>query len=71
MTDRDDARVRKALQGKDFPASRNELVEYATDRGEIDDPTLTALADLPEANYESLEDVVAAVPQRPGSTSDR
>ena len=71
MTDRDDQRVRKALQGKDFPASRNELVEYATDRGEIDDLTITALAELPEGRYDSMEDVGAAVPQRPGSTSNR
>ncbi|MCD2194498.1 DUF2795 domain-containing protein [Actinomycetospora endophytica] len=71
MTDRDDARVRKALQGKDFPADRNQLVEYATDRGEIDDATLTALAHLPEGRYENLDAVIAAVPQRPGTTSNR
>ena len=71
MTDRDDARVRKALQGKDFPAERNDLVEYATDRGEIDDATLTALAALPEGRYENIDDVVASVPQRPGTTSNR
>lgn len=71
MTDRDDARVRKALQGKDFPAERNDLVEYATDRGEIDDATLTALAHLPEGRYATLDAVVDAVPHRPGSTSNR
>jgi uncharacterized protein DUF2795 len=71
MTDRDDARVRKALQGKDFPAERNDLVAYATDRGEIDDATLTALGALPEGDYASVDDVVAAVPHRPGTTSNR
>ncbi|HEY2222882.1 DUF2795 domain-containing protein [Actinomycetospora sp.] len=71
MTDHDDARVRKALQGMDFPATRNQLVEYATDRGEIDDATLTALAGLPEARYGSIDDVVSAVPHRPGTTSNR
>jgi hypothetical protein len=71
MTDRDDARVRKALQGMDFPARRNDLVEYATDRGHIDDATLTALAGLPECGYCSIDDVVAAVPSRPGTTSNR
>lgn len=65
MTDRDDLRVRKTLQGKDFPAARNELVEYATDRGESDDRVLQALASLPEANYQNIDEVVAAVPQRP------
>lgn len=71
MTDRDDSRVRKALQGKDYPATRNDLVEYATDRGEVDHATLTALAELPEGRYESVDDVVASVPQRPGTTSNR
>jgi hypothetical protein len=71
MTDRDDARVRKALQGKDFPAERNDLVAYATDRGGIDDATLTALGALPAGNYASLDDVLAAVPHRPGTTSNR
>jgi hypothetical protein len=71
MTDRDDARVRKALQGADFPAERNDLVAYATDRGESDDATLTALAALPEGRYSSIDDVVDAVPHRPGTTSNR
>lgn len=65
MTDRDDLRVRKALQGKDFPAMRNELVEYATDRGESDNRVLRALAALPEGQYQNLDEAVAAVPQRP------
>ena len=46
-------------------------MEYATDRGAIDDATLTALAELPEGRYESVDDVVASVPQRPGTTSNR
>ena len=71
MTDRDDARVRKALQGMDFPARRNDLVAYATDRGQFDDATLTALASLPEGPYSSLDDIVASVPSRPGTTSNR
>ncbi|MEJ2870907.1 DUF2795 domain-containing protein [Actinomycetospora sp. OC33-EN08] len=71
MTDRDDARVRKALQGMDFPASRNDVVAYATDRGEVDEKTLVALGDLPAGDYASVDEVVDAVPQRPGSTADR
>ena len=66
MTDRDDARVRKALQGKDFPAQRNDLVVYATDRGEVDEELLAALAELPEGPYRDLDQVIEAVPQRPG-----
>ncbi|WP_433802063.1 DUF2795 domain-containing protein [Actinomycetospora sp. CA-084318] len=71
MTDRDDIRVRKALQGADFPAARNDLVAYATDRGEVDERTLAALADLPEGTYGSVDEVVDAVPHRPGSVADR
>ncbi|GAA4849490.1 hypothetical protein GCM10023201_47030 [Actinomycetospora corticicola] len=70
MTDRDDARVRKALQGKDFPADRNDVVAYATDR-DVDEKTLTALAALPEGSYGSLDEVLDAVPHRPGSDADR
>lgn len=66
MTDRDDLRVRKALQGKDFPSERDDLVVYATDRDASEPRTLQALAELPEGRYASIEDVVAAVPQRPG-----
>ena len=67
MTDRDDARVRKALQGKDFPAWRNDLVAYATDRGEVDEKVLAALAELPEGHYTDMDAVLAAVPQQPGA----
>ena len=65
MTDRDDARIRKALQGKDFPAERNDLVAYASERGEDDPSTLEAFTALPAGTYATLDDVVAAVPQRP------
>jgi hypothetical protein len=71
MTDRDEARVRKALQGADFPSTRNDLVAYATDRGEVDEKTLTALAELPAGDYGSMDEVLAAVPHRPGTTADR
>ena len=67
MTDRDEARVRKALQGKDFPAWRNDLVAYATDRGEVDEKTLAALAELPEGHYSAIDEVLSAVPQQPGA----
>lgn len=65
MTDRDDARVRKALQGRAFPASRDELVAYVTDRGESDQRVLRALEALPEGQYRNIDELVAAVPQRP------
>lgn len=65
MTDRDDMRVRKALQGKDFPADRDDLVAYATDRGEADPKVLRALSAIPAGSYATVDDAVAAVPQRP------
>ena len=62
MTDRDDIRVRKALQGKDFPASRSELIEYATDR-DVDQQTLTALSALPAGTYGNADEAEAPTPR--------
>ncbi|NLZ98553.1 MAG: DUF2795 domain-containing protein, partial [Micrococcus sp.] len=33
MTTRDDMRASKALQGMDFPATKDTLIEYAEPRG--------------------------------------
>lgn len=65
MTDRDDLRVRKALQGMAFPADRTQVISYAMDRGERDDRVLTALQALPDRTYSTADDVVISVPQRP------
>lgn len=65
MTDRDDKRVRKALQGKDFPAGRDEVLAFATGRGEADERVLRALRALPEQTFQNVDDVTDAVPQRP------
>lgn len=65
MTDRDDLRVRKALQGMAFPADRTQVISWATDRGEHDDRVLTALRALPDRTFSSSDDVVISVPQRP------
>lgn len=64
MTDRDDARVAKALQGADFPTDRAQLVSYAETRG-ADEKTLQALRTLPEGQYGSVQEVTDAVPQEP------
>ena len=63
MTDQDDIRLRKALQGKDFPAERNDLVAYVTDRGDVDEKVLAVLSALPEGTYANLDEAVAADPQ--------
>lgn len=66
MTDRDELRVKKALQGMSFPADRNQLLDYATDR-DADEKTRTALEALPVGSYGSIEEVEQAVPQSPES----
>lgn len=64
MTERDQIRVRKALQGADFPASRDDLLFYATTR-EADSETMVGLRAVPAGEYGSLDEVVRAVPQEP------
>ncbi|OZM77284.1 DUF2795 domain-containing protein [Pseudonocardia sp. MH-G8] len=64
MTSRDDARVKKALQGADFPAARTALLDFATTRG-ADEETLQALRAVPEGRYGSVDEVADAVPQQP------
>lgn len=64
MTKRDEIRVDKALQGLEFPATREQLVDFATDR-EADAETLTALRSIPAGHYANKEQVLNAVPQEP------
>ena len=64
MTTRDDIRVRKALQGADFPATTGDLLRYAQSRG-VDEKSLQALRALPERRFQAVEEVTDAVPQEP------
>ncbi|MER7010189.1 DUF2795 domain-containing protein [Saccharopolyspora sp. NPDC000359] len=64
MTDSDERRVRKALQGADFPATKEQLVDYAQERG-ADAKTMLALRALPEGTYDNSDQVESAVPQQP------
>ncbi|MDN5635796.1 MAG: DUF2795 domain-containing protein [Brevibacterium sp.] len=64
MTTRDELRADKALQGLDFPASKTELIDYATERSATP-KTLQALHALPDRQFENKDDVVEAVPQEP------
>ncbi|RRO15662.1 DUF2795 domain-containing protein [Saccharopolyspora rhizosphaerae] len=64
MTKRDELRVDKALQGLDFPADRDQIIDFATDRG-ADAETLAALRSLPATQFANKDDVVQAVPQEP------
>lgn len=64
MTTRDDLRAEKALQGADFPATKEELLAYAEQRG-ADPKSLQALRTLPGGRFDNMDSVVDAVPQEP------
>lgn len=64
MTDQDEQRVAKALQGADFPTDRTALVSYAETRG-AEQKTLQALRSIPGQQYNSVQDVLDAIPQEP------
>ncbi|SDK01132.1 Protein of unknown function [Actinopolyspora mzabensis] len=64
MTDADERRVNKALQGLEFPADKAELIRYAEER-EADPRTLRALRALPDGTYGNSDEVERSVPQRP------
>src|SRR5699024_7312893 len=64
MTDADERRVGKALQGLEFPAGRDDIIAFANERG-AHEKTLRALYALPRRSYASTADVEDAVPQRP------
>lgn len=64
MTTRDDMRASKALQGADFPATKDQLIEYAGSRG-VDQKSLQALRGLPDKQFSSMDEVIDAVPQEP------
>lgn len=64
MTAQDDLRVRKALQGLEFPADKSTLVSYATTRASSP-KTLQALRTVPERKYQSVTQVIDAVAQEP------
>lgn len=64
MTTRDELRAEKALQGMEFPASKQELVDYAAERSATA-KTQQALHALPDRQFANKDDVVDAVPQEP------
>lgn len=64
MTDRDDNRVAKALQGADFPTDRATLLAYVETR-DVDAKIVQALQTVPERNYTSMQQVIDAVAQEP------
>lgn len=53
--------VKKSLSGVDFPASKEQLVDYAENNG-VDEHTVRAVRTIPRAQYDNLGEVVSAVP---------
>ncbi len=53
--------VKKSLSDVDFPASKEQLVEYAENNG-VDEGTVRALRAMPRAEYDNLGEVVSSVP---------
>lgn len=67
MTDRDDLRAEKALQGADFPAGRDALLSYAETRG-ADPKSMQALQTLPEREFQNMQEVLDCIDQEPEGT---
>lgn len=65
MTERDEIRIDKALQGATFPAAKAELLEYARARVQDSPKTLHALDAIADREYANKDDVLEAVPHRP------
>lgn len=55
MTKRNGIRIDKALQALNFPASRAQLVDFATDR-EAGAETLAALRSIPAGHYANKDE---------------
>ncbi|WP_243789084.1 DUF2795 domain-containing protein [Saccharopolyspora gloriosae] len=53
--------LQKSLSAVDFPADKEQLVDYARNNG-ADDGTVSALRAMPPAEYENLTEVVRSVP---------
>jgi hypothetical protein len=56
MADINPIQVQKALGGIDYPASKEDLVKHAEEKG-ADEEVLSALKDLPDRKYETPADV--------------
>ncbi len=70
MTTADKRRVRKALEGADFPATKQDLIVYAEERS-AGGKTSQALRALPEGEYDDIDHVERCVPQSPAAHDPR
>lgn len=56
MADPSPIDIQKALGGMDYPASKDDIVKHATDKG-ADDSVLESLRNLADREYDSPTDV--------------
>lgn len=53
--------LKASLSGVDFPAGKEQLVEYAQNHG-VDQETVRALRAMPPADYDNVTEVLRSVP---------
>jgi hypothetical protein len=51
--------ITKALKGVDFPAEKEDLIDYARENG-ADEEILQLMEEMPEEEYGSMSDVMSA-----------
>ena len=61
MCIRDRSDYERALAGVDFPASKFAILERSRDKGGIDREAIEMLERLPKEEYETLDELIAAV----------
>jgi hypothetical protein len=64
MTEADQRRVSKALQGLEFPATKEQILRYAEER-DVHDKTLQGLLALPDVEFATSQDAERSIPQEP------
>ncbi|WP_338595379.1 DUF2795 domain-containing protein [Saccharopolyspora sp. SCSIO 74807] len=57
--------LKASLSGVDFPASKDQLVQFANNNG-VDEETVRALRAMPPADYDNVTEVVRSVPLERG-----
>ena len=53
--------LKASLSGADFPAAKEQLVEYAQNNG-VDEETVRALRAMPPADYDNITEVLRSIP---------
>jgi hypothetical protein len=53
------AEITKCLRGMDFPAEKEDIIDYARDNG-ADEEVLAWMEDMPEEEFASISEVMSA-----------